>query len=781
MQTDCLTLWRLSVDRRRAYRGAIKWRQQMALLPFLLAGASPRACPILAPDRLAAEDAAWAEACAPAGSSAAMEWADFVALHARARRGDADSRVLVFQNVDFAQGIGNNVQLLSHFFRHAMLVRRALFINVSKPVMVKVPLGGQLAEESVHINGFDPGEFMIGRDGVDWKFSGSDGDALAARWRALGMREVRVETSGCSNKLTSDLILEDRPPVGSVEAAAPIANGPAWLSIVGPYDCFSVTKQLAVAMNARAGSDQWERCRINAFTRPRPAVVGHIRSALHALAKGDCMDRSERSTMEPARLVSMQVRTGWADLVGLFSNSSGRGTDGVGAANGYSRSEQSSDSAWRPLERAVSEMIDRARLSRLVSESRGMKGARTVPPIAQAALTMRRRSKDRGTSGMDARTPPSAWAPPHPVKSQNGHFRSLMETRPAGNTSSKRTLSTWLIKALHKVRKPGVIHMAPHVANARSAIVKPNGLSSWPRLQATAFEFVCEPLPSSQRLDLPTLTAAASNSLDGVGKFMSILSEFGGLRAFIGCAIHAASPDTQVSPVHSSLGGFRTLGIPPRTRVHECADAAERANQAKGGSAQCKGGALFLATDAPLLSHLAQLDFAPHVVTAQGVGALLHSGTSLLKISRHHFASLLANGEQLCGGPSAARVNSSNVNCVMHLANMRSVVDWFIISLSDVVFTLAAHWISSYSATAMRRSVLLRMHVEYFDVIPKLLCAERGRCALRRAPSMQPLSGAALAECEHLVRQTAQQQQASADQHVRSSLLSRCRPAHPAG
>jgi len=268
---------------------------------------APSACPAVTLDRFALEDAAWLEVCAPNGSLAAAQWADYVALHARAARGEY-SRVLVIQDMDFAQGVGNSMRMLSNVFRHAMAVRRAVFINVSAPVMMNLAAGATAGRtpnsRMVRIERFNPGAHMTGRDGVDWRFTGPEGDALAARWRAAGMRETRARLptwrqQGCP---IPELIATDWPPVGSVEEAAHSAQSPAWLTLVG-FSCY--TRVVALVRQTR--NDTLARCRLNALMRPRLHLQRHIRAALRTVAQGACAganaSRVARTPSEPRRLV----------------------------------------------------------------------------------------------------------------------------------------------------------------------------------------------------------------------------------------------------------------------------------------------------------------------------------------------------------------------------------------------------------------------------------------------------------------------------------------------
>lgn len=262
-----------------------------------------------------------------------------------------------------------------------------------------------------------------------------------------------------------------------------------------------------------------------------------------------------------------------------------------------------------------------------------------------------------------------------------------------------------------------------------------------PLLQESAHEFSCMARAGRARAPL-----ARSASTDAAMR--SIRAEFGGLRAFVRCALLAAEDGAEVPPVWSTIRRFQSE-LAARTRAHAC---AERAPAQTG----CERGALFLATDAPPLARAAQASFAPRVVTASGAGtAVLHMSTptSLLTNSHARLHALRAQLAELC---TASAANSLDANCALQLATMRSLVDWFLIPLSDTVFTLAAHWGSSFSTTAMARSMLLRSHFEYFDALPKLLCAERARCALRRSET-QARAGDAhrLALCEELVAHAA--------------------------
>ncbi|KAJ1637765.1 hypothetical protein T492DRAFT_278108 [Pavlovales sp. CCMP2436] len=386
------------------------------LLVALVGGSGAPECA----DRLARDEAAWREACVPAGSDAAARWRDYVELHAAARRGEY-ARVLVIQDAPFAQGVGNSVESLGDLFEHALMLRRALFINVTRPKSIALTgTGGSRApraEVKVMVKRFDPGDFFTGRDGVDWQLTGEKGDELARRWRAAGMQEEAVFAPGCTSRQIPQPVVDDLPPpLGSGAEGARMAASATWLSVslsAGPGCYSSIIRTTASKLRIRP--DGWGlRCRLGAFLRPRPFVEQHIRASLQSLATRSCESKGGKGAVllgkggnggnggkggkgavlpgkssnggkgamlsEPHRLVSVQVRTGWADSHHLFDSSAAR--DNGNSASDARSSDSSSLSSWGRMEAAFNTMVDRARLSR-----------------ASPALELRLQALERGQRG----------------------------------------------------------------------------------------------------------------------------------------------------------------------------------------------------------------------------------------------------------------------------------------------------------------------------------------------------------------------------------------------
>lgn len=246
------------------------------------------ACPLVPFDRFAREDAAWRENCATIGSDEERQWLEYVRLHTNARHGAYSTRVLVLHHMNLPLGNAINF-VLKHVFRLAMLTGRAIFVNST---MTKITNRREKRTPS-----FDIGEHLIGRDGVDWWLTGFGGDALTERWRTVGMREVRISYCQSSAGLAESTAKE------SVD----------WLAV-------DMQNHACVTNTFFSETDSWDRCRLNAFMRPRPHVQEIIRAILNSARENACGDAVSVSAQP--RLIALQLRTGHADGVDTFATGS---------------------------------------------------------------------------------------------------------------------------------------------------------------------------------------------------------------------------------------------------------------------------------------------------------------------------------------------------------------------------------------------------------------------------------------------------------------------------
>lgn len=188
-----------------------------------------------------------------------------------------------------------------------MLSGRAIFINST---ITKTP---------ARASSFDAGKHFIGRDNVDWWLAGATGDALVARWFANGMREIRVSWKGCKG---SPIVLAN-----DVYAGRELAD---WLTVdMGSNQCAEVLfAQMRIPL-----SDSWNRCRLNAFMRPRPAIQSIVHTIFQSARQNACGETSY--TQAQPILVAVQLRTGTADGMDTFA------TNRVGGPVSWTKAEAS--------------------------------------------------------------------------------------------------------------------------------------------------------------------------------------------------------------------------------------------------------------------------------------------------------------------------------------------------------------------------------------------------------------------------------------------------------
>lgn len=556
-------------------------------------------CPSVPLDRFAREDSAWRENCARLGSADASRWREYVHLHARARSGTSMARVLVLQHMNMP--LGNAItHALRGVFRWAMLTDRALFINSTG---TEITSGGKIRSQY-----FDPGAYFIGRDGVDWWLAGPTGDALAARWRAIGMRKVTIGTNGCKlscNCQLSSVILADSNWTAHRTMALP--ESADWL-VVDMRDnwCLNVQTEGLFTLMRVPVPDPWDRCRLNAFLRPRPAIEALLRTIFDS-ARSHACDGNASVHAQPI-LVALQIRTGHADAVDTF-------------ATGPERQGGS----WAAAEASFQSMSDRLGLTTMASRKRPRGGP--LPVFGDASTAPFRTHKT-----------------PVPQRSQEG--RSL---RALKNTY----------------------------------------------LNPSAFDFRC-------------VRRTEHRSKRTLGPLRSLLSAFGGIKRFVECALITSIHGGELPRFRVSLVGWRPEPAP------------ESVSQLCGGNSAggCKGPSLFVSTDSASLNQLVTITSEQAVLSAERVGMVGHS---LISFQR-------SASRQLPNGKCASQ-NESDASTTSEIISTRTVVDWLVLSMADVLFSASAHFMSSYLSTALERSMLTTSHIEYFDGPAKLLCARSGLCA----------------------------------------------------
>lgn len=220
-----------------------------------------------------------------------------------------------------------------------------------------------------------------------------------------------------------------------------------------------------------------------------------------------------------------------------------------------------------------------------------------------------------------------------------------------------------------------------------------------------------------------TCTDESGGTLFGGGH---LLDDFGGFQRLSTCArVLARKPALVPSVVVSQLPSWRT------TLVEDGCTRQEIRRVATEGACACANGAFYAAGDSAHLLDLMRRSYGDVVITSEsalGKGPQLHTGMDLVHHSAMVAVSLQVAAE--AATPDARGEGCADaVSCAFVAAHTRAVVDWYMMSIADFVFSVGAHMRSTFVPTALARSTVPRGHLEYFDAIPKFACASRGLCS----------------------------------------------------
>ena len=139
-----------------------------------------------------------------------------------------------------------------------------------------------------------------------------------------------------------------------------------------------------------------------------------------------------------------------------------------------------------------------------------------------------------------------------------------------------------------------------------------------------------------------------------------------------------------------------------------------------------------MASDSPQLHDLLRATHGRRAVSSAFAlqGPLVHTGIDLLLHSRQVSASLAAAASS--GSVSAldgADACNTPLDCTFLAGHRRAIVDWYLMSIADAIFTVGMHMRSSFVPSALSRAMIPWAHVEFFEGVPKLACADKGACA----------------------------------------------------